>query len=320
MALRTKTGSCLALATAAAVFVWWWQLRHVQVPVDAPWLEEELHSVAFDRLLATTVVGIALGVGGLLLRTATANPLADPSITGVNSGAALGAVATAMFIGSETSSVDQLPGALLGAGIAVGVTVGVGKSGAIQRMALVGVAVSTLCSALTSIFLVIDEAQLATVMSWLSGRLAGVRLGDITPALVSVLVVVPLTLVSAKRLDLLVAGDAVAGAVGAKPERIRMAAIVAAVVLIAPAVAATGPIGFLGLMAAVVAWRVCGPHHCTGLCVAGIVGGAVLLVADLIGQAIWAPAETPVGIVTSLAGMPLVLWSVRTLGRSKHAA
>ena len=320
MALRTKASACLVLATAVAAFVWWWRLRHVQVPVDAPWLEEELHSVAFDRLLATTVVGIALGVGGLLLRTATANPLADPSITGVNSGAALGAVATAMFVGSETSSVDQLPGALLGAGIAVGVTVGVGKSGEIQRMVLVGVAVSTLCSALTSIFLVIDEAQLATVMSWLSGRLAGVRLGEIVPALVSVLVVVPLTLVSAKRLDLLVAGDAVAGAVGAKPERIRLAAIVAAVVLIAPAVAATGPIGFLGLMAAAVAWRVCGPHRRVGLCVAGIVGGAVLLVADAIGQAIWAPAETPVGIVTSLAGMPLVLWSVHTLGRSKHAA
>ena len=223
MAPRTKASVCLVLATAAAAFVWWWRLRHVQVPVDTPWLEEELHSVAFDRLLATTVVGIALGVGGLLLRTATANPLADPSITGVNSGAALGAVATAMFLGSETSSVDQLPGALLGAGIAVGVTVGVGKSGAIQRMVLVGVAVSALCSALTSIFLVIDEAQLATVMSWLSGRLAGVRLDDIVPALIAVLVVVPLTLVGAKTLDLLVAGDAMAGAVGAKPERIRLA-------------------------------------------------------------------------------------------------
>lgn len=255
-----------------------------------------------------------------MLRTATANPLADPSITGVNSGAALGAVATAMFLGSETSSVDQLPGALLGAGIAVGVTVGVGKSGAIQRMVLVGVAVSALCSALTSIFLVIDEAQLATVMSWLSGRLAGVRLDDIVPALIAVLVVVPLTLVGAKTLDLLVAGDAMAGAVGAKPERIRLAAIVAAVVLIAPAVAATGPIGFLGLMAAAVAWRVCGPHHRMGLCVAGIVGAAVLLVADSVGQGIWAPAETPVGIVTSLAGMPLVLWSVHALGRRKHAA
>lgn len=320
MASRTKASACLVFATAAAAFVWWWRLRHVQVPVDTPWLEEELHSVAFDRLLATTVVGIALGVGGLLLRTATANPLADPSITGVNSGAALGAVATAMFFGSETSSVDQLPGALLGAGIAVGVTVGVGKSGAIQRMVLVGVAVSALCSALTSIFLVIDEAQLATVMSWLSGRLAGVRLSDIMPALVAVLVVVPLTLVGAQTLDLLVAGDAVAGAVGAKPERIRLAAIVAAVVLIAPSVAATGPIGFLGLMAATVAWRVCGPHHRMGLCVAGIVGAAVLLAADSVGQAIWAPAETPVGIVTSLAGMPLVLWSVHALGRRKHAA
>ena len=114
MAPRTKASACLVLATAAVAFVWWWRLRHVQVPADTPWLEEELHSVAFDRLLATTVVGIAIGVGGLLLRTATANPLADPSITGVNSGAALGAVATAMFLGSETSSVDQLPGALLG--------------------------------------------------------------------------------------------------------------------------------------------------------------------------------------------------------------
>ena len=120
------------------------------------------------------------------------------------------------------------------------------------------------CSALTSIFLVVDEAQLATVMSWLSGRLAGARLSDTMPALIAVLVVVPLTLIGAKTLDLLVAGDAVAGAVGAKPERIRLAAIVAAVVLIAPSVAATGPIGFLGLMAATVAWRVCGAHHRMG--------------------------------------------------------
>ena len=95
MAPRTKASACLVLATAAVAFVWWWRLRHVQVPADTPWLEEELHSVASDRLFAATVVGIALGVGGLLLRTATANPLADPSITGVNSGAALGAVATA---------------------------------------------------------------------------------------------------------------------------------------------------------------------------------------------------------------------------------
>ena len=66
MAPRTKASVCLVFATAAAAFVWWWRLRHVQVPVDTPWLEEELHSVAFDRLLATTVVGIALGVGCLL--------------------------------------------------------------------------------------------------------------------------------------------------------------------------------------------------------------------------------------------------------------
>ena len=288
------------------------------MPADAPQLADEVHAVMRDRLLAATVIGLALGAAGVLLRTATHNPLADPEITGVNSGAAFGAVVGTTITGT-VSGAAVLPGALAGAALAAVITVGIGLranaadptgAAAVQRMILLGIAISALFSALTAVTLVIDEAQLSTVLSWLSGRLGGVRIDDIIPCLIAVAVIVPLMWFSGRALDTLDAGDALASSVGANPRRTRILAVLCAVFLVAPAVAAAGPIGFLGLMAAVVAHRVAGPRHRLGLLLAPLVGAAVLLVADAAAQAIWAPAETPVGVVTSIAGVPLLLWGI----------
>lgn len=317
----------MAVAAVVIAFAWWWQLSRVEAPQSAPWLYDDIRLAARDRLLAATVIGAALGAAGLLFRTATANPLADPAITGVNAGAALGAVTTAFALGGAASSVTQVAGALVGAAIAVAVTLGIGLGGrariggavAMQRLILVGMAVSALCSAVTSILLVLDEAQLSTVMSWLAGRLGGLRLTDCLPAAVACAALLPLLVAGGRSLDLLAAGDAVASSVGANPVRTRTAAIAAGVLLVAPAVTAAGPIGFLGIIAATVAYRVCGPRHRLAIPVAAATGAAVLLVADVVGQALWAPAETPVGIITSLAGFPLVLWGVARVGGRRQA-
>ncbi len=301
--------------------MWVWRLDAVTVPINAPQLADEVYAVARDRLATATIVGIALGAAGVLLRTATHNPLADPEITGVNAGAAFGAV-VATTITSSISGAAVLPGALLGAGLAALITVGFGLraqsvdpggASAIQRMVLLGIAISAMFSALTSITLVLDEAQLSTVLSWLSGRLGGVRFEDIVPCLVTVSIVMPIIWLSGRGLDTLAAGDALASSVGANPRIMRILAVSAAILLVAPAVAATGPIGFLGLMAAVVAHRIVGPRHRLLLVIAPLIGATVLLVADAIAQALWAPAETPVGVVTSIAGVPLLLWGINRL-------
>lgn len=318
---RTTQWILLALGLAVILATWVWRMNSVEVPPNAPELAGEVHAVMRDRLLAATVIGLALGAAGVLLRTATRNPLADPEITGVNAGAAFGAVLCTTITGS-VSGAAVLPGALSGAALGALITVGIGMrvtvgdpTGAqsVQRMILLGIAVSALFSACTAITLVIDEAQLSTVLSWLSGRLGGVRFGDVIPSMIAVAVVLPLAIAVGRGLDTLFAGDALSSSVGANPHRLRILAVVGAVLLIAPAVAAAGPIGFLGLMAAVVAHRAAGPRHRAGLVIAPVVGAAVLLVADSVAQALWAPAETPVGVVTAIAGVPLLLWGINRL-------
>ncbi|CAM2857852.1 iron ABC transporter permease [Corynebacterium jeikeium] len=317
----TQLAILLALGLAVILAVWVWRMSSVEVPTNAPELAGEMRSVMRDRLLAATVIGMALGAAGVLLRTATGNPLADPEITGVNSGAAFGAVLCTTITGS-VSGAAVLPGALCGAALGAAITVGIGMrvtvgdpTGAqsVQRMILLGIAVSALFSACTAIILVIDEAQLSTVLSWLSGRLGGVRFPDVVPCIIAVAVVLPFTIAAGRGLDTLFAGDALSSSVGANPHRLRILAVVGAVLLIAPAVAAAGPIGFLGLMAAVVSYRVAGPRHRLSLVIAPVVGAVVLLVADSVAQALWAPAETPVGVVTAIAGVPLLLWGINRL-------
>ena len=317
----TQLAILLALGLAVILAVWVWRMSSVEVPTNAPELAGEMRSVMRDRLLAATVIGMALGAAGVLLRPATGNPLADPEITGVNSGAAFGAVLCTTITGS-VSGAAVLPGALCGAALGAAITVGIGMrvtvgdpTGAqsVQRMILLGIAVSALFSACTAIILVIDEAQLSTVLSWLSGRLGGVRFPDVVPCIIAVAVVLPFTIAAGRGLDTLFAGDALSSSVGANPHRLRILAVVGAVLLIAPAVAAAGPIGFLGLMAAVVSYRVAGPRHRLSLVIAPVVGAVVLLVADSVAQALWAPAETPVGVVTAIAGVPLLLWGINRL-------
>ncbi len=104
---------CAIVCVLAIAVVSYYRISGVSAPVDAPQLYPELRSLARDRLLAALVVGACLGVGGVLLRTATSNPLADPHITGVNAGAAFGAVAAAFVTGSATGAL-LLPGALIG--------------------------------------------------------------------------------------------------------------------------------------------------------------------------------------------------------------
>lgn len=296
-----------------------WRLHAVAPPADAPWLYDEVWAVARDRLLSAVIIGAALGTAGVLLRTATSNPLADPHVTGVNSGAAFGAVA-ASFVGGSYNGALLLPAALIGASVAAFLVISLSLRGgstdlsgamSIQKMVLLGIAVSAVFSALTSIVLVLDEAQLTTVLAWLNGRLGGVRLPDIVPVIIAFTLLFPAVLAYGRVFDVLATGESMSRSVGVDPARVRKSAVIAAVMLVSACVAAAGPIGFLGLLSATFAYRLCGPRHRRAFALASVIGALALLGADSIGQALWAPAETPVGILTGIAGIPLLLWGIR---------
>ena len=151
-------------------------------------------------------------------------------------------------------------------------------------------------------FWLVDEAQLTTVLAWLNGRLAGVRLPDLLPAIVAFLLLFPFLVAGGRALDALGTGDAVSRAIGANPARVRTGAIIASVVLTATCVAAAGPIGFLGLLAAVVAQRVAGRTHRASLVAAAAVGATTLLIADSVGQWLWARRRLPWASSLALLG------------------
>lgn len=310
-AIVTTVVACFAIITAVAAT----RLASIDVPAEAPWLAPELTSITVDRLLATVAVGFALGVAGVLLRTASANPLADPEIAGVNAGATFGAVSATTLVGATA----LLPGALAGATVASALTIVVGTlaspvgsaQAVIQRMVLFGIAISAMFSAFTAIFLIYDEAQLSTVLAWMSGSLGGVRFSDLVPLLAVEPLLVVICVIVGRSLDTLILGDEASASVGAHPQRIRITAMGIATVLVATSVAASGPIGFLGLMSAAAAHRLAGPRHRIALPLAGVIGASILLLADTVGQWVWAPAETPVGIITALAGVPVLLWSIQ---------
>jgi iron complex transport system permease protein len=272
------------------------------------------------RTLLAAVAGAALAVSGAVMQGVTRNPLADPGILGINTGASLAVVAGLAFFGlSAATSIVWV--AISGAAVTAlfVYTIGsLGRGGATPlKLALAGAATSAaLASFITAVALPRGDIA-ANIRSWQIGGVGGgtfSSLGQVLPFLAVGLVV---CLLSAKALNSLALGDDLAAGLGERVAVARGAAALGAVVLCGAATAVTGPIGFVGLVV---------PHACrllTGvdhrwLLPYSALGGAVLLTAsDVVGRVVARPAEIDVGIVTALIGAPFFIWIVR---RSKVRA
>jgi iron complex transport system permease protein len=272
------------------------------------------------RTLLAAVAGAALAVSGAVMQGVTRNPLADPGILGINTGASLAVVAGLAFFGlSAATSVVWV--AISGAALTAVVvyTIGsMGRGGATPlKLALAGAATSAaLASFITAIALPRGDIA-ANIRSWQIGGVGGgtfSSLGQVLPFLAAGLVV---SLLSAKALNSLALGDDLAAGLGERVAVARGAAALGAVVLCGAATAVTGPIGFVGLVVPHAVRLLTGVDH-RWLLPYSAVGGAVLLtVSDVIGRVVARPAEIDVGIVTALIGAPFFIWIVR---RSKVRA
>nr|WP_276582253.1 iron chelate uptake ABC transporter family permease subunit [Cellulomonas sp. RIT-PI-Y] len=266
------------------------------------------------RTLAGLVVGAALGAAGAVIQAFTRNPLADPGILGVNAGAAFAVALGVAFLGLRSlTSVVGL--AFLGAFVVTVAVYLIGSAGRGAadpvRLTLAGVALGAVFSGLTTGLTLSDPDAFAQMRSWNAGSLLGRGFDVLVPAAVLIGLALIAATVLAPGLDALALGDDVARSQGANLRVIRAGAVVVVTVLAGTATALAGPISFIGLMVPHVVRWVAGVDQRRILIGSVVLAPVIVLLSDVVGRVLIAPAEIPVGVVTALVGAPVLIVLVR---------
>ncbi|MFD1722817.1 FecCD family ABC transporter permease [Amnibacterium endophyticum] len=266
------------------------------------------------RTALALLVGAALGLSGAVMQGVTRNPLADPGILGVSSGASLAVVVGIAFFGL-TSPAAYIWVAIAGAAVAAAFVYAVGSAGrggaTPLKLALAGAASSAAFSALISAVLLPRVDVMDQFRFWQVGGVGGADAARTAQVLPFLAVGALLALVSARGLDTVALGDDVAAGLGARVGRTRLLAAAGGVLLAGAATAAAGPIGFVGLAVPHLCRLLVGPRHRWLLPASALVGAVLLTAADVLGRLVARPAEVDVGIVTALLGAPVFIWIVR---------
>ena len=269
------------------------------------------------RVLLALLVGTALATAGTITLAIMRNPLAEPGVLGINSGAAAAAMAVIVLVRDPPVALLQAAGFFGAAAMALAVYVFSWRNGTSSlRIILVGIGLSSLATAGTTFLSAFgDIGDVQRAMVWLAGSVYDASM--VRVRLLALWLVVPLTLafLAARELDLIRFGDSSAKSLGQPVDRVRGLMIVLVTVLSGAAVAVSGLIGFVGLVAPHIARRLVGASHVRILPVAALVGACLVVAADLVGRIILPPAQLPAGIVTGLVGAPFfayLLW-----GRSR---
>jgi iron complex transport system permease protein len=276
-----------------------------------------LVELRLPRTLLALGYGTALGITGAALQALFANPLASPDITGSSSGAALGAVFATYWVGVASPLLMAASGAI-GAGLAlILLLILAGRRAEPASLLLAGLAVSLAAGAGTSLLLALAPSPFAFYDSfdWLMGNFTDRSLDQAAVALVPTLFAGALLLRRAGALDLLVLGDDVAASLGVQPRRLGHEVIILSAVTIGACVSVCGAIGFVGLIAPVIARRFTRGHPGRAMIPAGLLGAGLVVLADLVSRSIPLDRALPVGVLTTLAGTPLFIAILLTMRR-----
>jgi iron complex transport system permease protein len=272
--------------------------------------------IRMPRVVLAFLVGAALAVAGVILQDLFLNPLTDPYVTGVSSGAALGAT-IAIVLGLAGGL--WLTGLALVGGLATLLLVWTAarRRGRIDVyvLLLAGVSASYLLSALITVLMIHANDDLGAILYWLLGSFSGRTWTDVETALVAVpFMVVPLFFT--KEMNILLQGEKRALELGVDVERTKVVLVVTAAILTGIAVSVSGIIAFVGLIIPHLVRLLVGPSHRRLLLLSMLMGAALLSVADLLARTIVAPTELPVGVVTTFIGAPVFVYLLR---RGRHA-
>ena len=277
--------------------------------------ETTLWQVRFPRVVMAALVGACLGTAGALMQGVFGNPLAEPGVVGVSSGAAVAAATVIVtgwtFAGTWTVALAAFAGGLLTT-LLVYATARDGGRTEVVTLVLTGVALNAMTSAGLAFLLFIGDQQAREeIVFWTLGSLNGSRWAYVAVSAPLAAVGLVAAVLMARQLDLLALGDRAARHVGVDVERLRIRAIVVVALLTAAAVAFSGIIAFVGLVVPHLIRLLAGPGHRL-LVPASALGGAVLLVlADLWARTAVAYADLPLGMLTALVGGPFFFWLIR---------
>ena len=273
--------------------------------------------IRLPRMLVGVLVGAALGTSGAVMQGIFSNPLADPGLIGISSGAATGAVLS-IALGAAGASMFAMPAfAFCGSLCAVCLTVFLAmRNGKIPVMTLLlaGVAVGMLLGAVTSGLLTfMNEQKLQQYLFWMVGGLDYRRWEHVYLAAGPVLCGIFIMLLLARHLNILVLGETEAKAVGMSVTKFRMGLLFVAAMTTATSVCVSGNIGFVGLVIPHMMRMVIGPDHRVLLPASALGGAAFLVFCDSLGRIIMSPAEVRVGIMTAFLGTPYFLYLLRRM-------
>ena len=271
-----------------------------------------VHQMRLPRTLLGLLVGTALGMAGAVMQALTRNPLADPGLLGINAGASAAVVTAASLLGVATFD-GYVWFALAGTAIVsvLVYAVGGGRGATPARLALAGSALNATLYSYVSAVMLLDSGTLEKMRFWTVGSLADAQPQTVVKVLPFIGTGLVLALALARPLNALALGDDTARALGARPERVRGAAILAVTLLCGAATAACGPIVFVGLMVPHLVRALTGPDLRWLFPYCALLAPVLLLGSDVLGRVLGRPGELQVGVVTAVLGGPFFLYFAR---------
>ena len=277
-----------------------------------------IEELRLPRTLLALGYGAVLGLTGAALQATFANPLASPDITGSSSGAALGAVAGAYWLGITGPLALAACGAI-GAGLALAALFAVaGRRSETATLLLAGVAIALAAGAGTSLLLALAPSPFAFYDSfeWLMGSFVDRSLPQAAAALIPAAIACVLLSRRGTALDMMALGDDVAASVGYRPRRLAVEVVALSAIAVGACVSVCGAIAFVGLIAPFAARALTSGHPGKALVPAAAIGALLLVLADLLVRLAPAGRTIPVGVITTAIGTPLFIWIVAHMRRS----
>lgn len=279
-----------------------------------------VQTLRLPRIVIAVMVGASLGVAGAMLQGIIRNPLAAPDIIGVTGGASLSAVAFLTLL-PGMYSIHLLPVAAMLGAVAASIIIYLlaWKKGVRPvRLVLVGIGIASLMSSLTTVMIVMSPSiyTASSAFLWMTGTIYGTSWDNVLSLLPWTIIFLFLSVFCIKELNIHQLGDDIAAGAGSSVQRKRLLMLAVSVGLAGSAVSMSGPVGFVGLLAPHMARRLVGPSAGSVLPIAGLLGGLIVLLADLVARTAFLPKDIPVGVFTAGIGAPFFIY---LLYRTRHA-
>jgi len=282
----------------------------------APVYRDILLQIRIPRVLLAAAVGSSLAVAGAVFQGLFRNPMADPYVIGISSGAALGAV-FAMLSGFSLAlgGFGAVPLFAFAGGITTIILVysmaRVGRAVPVMTLLLAGIAVSAFLSALVSLLTYFAGEKLHQVIFWMMGGLGGATWHQVRVMIPYALVGYICVSLFSRELNAMLLGEETASNLGVDTEKVKKILLAGASLLVAAAVSTSGIIGFVGLVVPHFVRLVAGPDHRFLIPASALLGGSLLIATDALARIVIAPSELPVGIITALIGAPMFVYLLK---------